>query len=161
MAGGLRGRRAQPTALKIVRGNPGHRALPKDEPAPPEIDPPKPKHVHQDAVASEEWDRLLDLTTMKGCRVLTVADGPMLEATVMAYSLYRAALETMRSEGTTFETTNSAGAIVIKIRPEVQIEKDAWRRYVNGLTHFGLSPATRSKVKTIEGGRDALGEFGG
>ena len=37
----MRGPKPTPTALKIVRGNPGKRALPKDEPTPPagEVDP--------------------------------------------------------------------------------------------------------------------------
>ncbi len=156
MGVGLRGRPRKPTALKLVDGNPGNRPIPKNEPKPPEVDPSKPKHVTADRVASEEWDRLVALTTAKGARVLTVADGPMLEATVLAYADWHESRDAVREFGAVYETTTPSGAIMFRPRPEVAQRNDAWKRYVSGLTHFGLSPATRGKVKAIGDGGDEL-----
>lgn len=147
---GLTGPPPTPTALRLLRGNPGKRPLPKNEPKPPEVNPGKPAHIAKDKVASAEWDRLVALTTAKNARVLTVADGPMLEATVLAYSDLRESQRIIQAEGMTYETTNPAGSLMYRKRPEVEIGADAWRRYVVGLTHFGLSPATRTKVKATE-----------
>lgn len=154
--GGLSGPPPTPTVLRLLKGNPGKRKLPKKEPKPPEVDPAKPAHIAKDRVASAEWDRLVALTTTKNARVLTVADGPMLEATVLAYSSLRESERVIHAEGMTYETKNPAGSLMYRKRPEVEIAADAWRRYVVGLTHFGLSPATRTKVKTSEPEGDDL-----
>lgn len=45
----MRGRKPIPTSLKIVRGNPGHRPLPPDEPKPPSGIPQCPKHLDKEA----------------------------------------------------------------------------------------------------------------
>jgi P27 family predicted phage terminase small subunit len=147
---GLSGRRPTPTTLKLVKGNPGRRALNKSEPKPRNGNPKKPDHLELLDFASTEWDRISKLTSLKHARVLTVADGPILEATCMAYARWRAAELAITEEGLTYETTNQGGGVMIRKRPEVEIAADAWRRYVAGLTHFGLSPATRAKVQTVD-----------
>lgn len=144
------GRPRTPTKLRLVTGNPGKRPLPKHEPDPPAGMPDKPSSVSLAKIASAEWDRISALTVLKNARVITVQDGPILEATCCAYALWRQAWDVLQSEGLTYETTNTTGGLVIKKRPEAEIESSAWTRYVNGLTHFGLSPATRGKVSTID-----------
>lgn len=145
---GLSGRRPIPTALKLVKGNPGRRPLNKSEPKPRNGNPKKPGDLVE--LASLEWDRITRLTSLKHARVLTVADGPILEATCMAYAMWRQAEKALREEGLTYETTNQSGGVMVRKRPEVEIVAEAWRRYVSGLTHFGLSPATRAKVQTVD-----------
>ena len=153
---GLRGRPLKPTAMHIVRGTkgtPGRRPLPPDEPKPQQGDPTKPETVKRDPVAGREWDRLVANTTLKHARVLTVQDGQMLEATARAYSEYEAADIALREHGgLTYESTTPSGGVIVRPRPEVTIRADAWRRWVSGLTHFGLSPATRPKVKAAKDG---------
>jgi P27 family predicted phage terminase small subunit len=151
---GLRGRPRKPTAIHLVKGNPGRRPLPKGEPKPEQGDPAKPPPVARDAVASAEWDRLVANTTLKHARVLTKQDGQMLEATARAYSEYEAADVALREAGgLTYESTTPSGGVIVRSRPEVTIRADAWRRWVSGLTHFGLSPATRGKVQAIDAGK--------
>ena len=59
---GLRGPAPQPTALKVLRGNPGKRPLNKREPEPPTDNPPHcPDHL--DDVAKVEWNRLVAIVT--------------------------------------------------------------------------------------------------
>jgi P27 family predicted phage terminase small subunit len=104
-------------------------------------------------VASAEWNRLVELTTLKHAQVLTIADGPMLEATSRAYAEYEAADKVIRDHGggLTYESMTQGGGLMRRPLPEVAIRADGWRRWTAGLTHFGLSPATRGKVKRTDG----------
>jgi phage terminase small subunit len=65
------GRRPQPTALKLLRGNPGKRPLNPDEPTPPPGDVVKPTTLS--TAAAEVWDRLAPMAI--AMRTLTAADG--------------------------------------------------------------------------------------
>lgn len=145
---GLNGRRRKPTALKLVDGNRGKRPLPKAEPKPQRGVPAIPSHVKTNAIAAEEWKRLIALAGAPNVGVLTISDGPILEATVLAYSTFRQASAAL-DKGLTFKCRTKSGGTMVRALPEVFIAADAWRRYVVGLTHFGLSPATRSKVAAI------------
>jgi P27 family predicted phage terminase small subunit len=116
--------------------------IPANEPTPPADRPPKPAHLS--GIASEEWDRLAQLAA--SMEVLTAADGPLLEACACAYAEYRAALAAIAEGGAYYNATTAAGATMVRQHPAVAGAGDAWRRYLAGLSHFGLSPATRSKV---------------
>ena len=52
----MRGRRPTPTALKLIQGNPGKRALNPNEPKPVTAVPTYPAHLSPTAKA--EWKRL-------------------------------------------------------------------------------------------------------
>ena len=69
---GLRGPAPQPTALKLLCGNPGKRALNKNEPKPTPVTDPAQLHRpdYLDEYAVEEWDRLVAALIKMG--VLTV-----------------------------------------------------------------------------------------
>lgn len=138
------GPQRQPTKLRVLRGNPSKRPLPKNEPEPREGEPKRPSGLSK--AASEEWSRLVELTL--GMRVLTEADGRMLEITARAYAEYDALAKIVAKEGYTYETDTKNGHRVVA-RPEVAMAADAWRRYERGLSHFGLSPSTRGKVQTV------------
>lgn len=140
----MTGRPRVPTKLRVLRGNPGKRPLPVNEPQPDAGRPRKPRHVT--GIAAEEWNRLTELTM--AMQVLTEADGPMLEATVIAYAEVRRATTVLNRKGITYSARTKSG-VRTYARPEVAIRADAWRRYVTGLSHFGLSPSTRGKVQTV------------
>lgn len=151
----LRGRPRKPTKLRLVEGNRSRRPLPVGEPEPPAGLPDKPKHIAKDPIASAEWERICSLTVLKNARVLTVQDGPVLEATCMAYSWLRAAADILREDGLTYETTNTVDAVVMKPRPEAALAKSFLTEYRAFLTHFGLSPATRGKVTRLDEEQEA------
>jgi P27 family predicted phage terminase small subunit len=111
-----------------------------------------PPAVARDAVAVAEWVRLTELTQLKNAKVLTLADGPMLEATARAYAEYEAADLAIRADGgaLTYTSTVKGGGIISRPKPEAAIRSDAWKRWVAGLTHFGLTPATRGKVERVD-----------
>lgn len=151
----MRGRRPKPTAVKKLQGNPGKRALSTREPKPEVGAPTRPSNL--DDIAGAEWDRLSALTS--SMKVLTKADGPILEATVIAYRDMRAALGEIAADGgrRTYQTTNENGDLMIRKHPACEVAADGWRRYVTGLSHFGLSPATRAKVQAApEDAKDPL-----
>ena len=81
---GLRGPKTQPTPLRIIRGNPGKRALPKDEPKPRDQKPYRPEYISNDATALQEWERLSEILTHM--RVLTEADYIMLASICVTYA---------------------------------------------------------------------------
>ena len=71
-----RGRKPKPTSLKILAGNPGHRALNVHEPAAPEGIPECPDFLGDEARA--EWDRICQVLLDMG--MLTRADRTALSA---------------------------------------------------------------------------------
>lgn len=81
--------------------------------------------------------------------VLTVADALALELICDAYSEWYAARQAIiDAGGTTYTTVSENGSTMYRARPEVAIGSDAYRRIVALLAQFGLTPASRTKVKT-------------
>jgi P27 family predicted phage terminase small subunit len=146
---GLRGPAPEPTALRDLKGNPGHRPLPADEPKPEVGEPPRPRHLSP--VARGAWTRLVPL--LLELRVLTVADGFALEAICEAYAMWRKAQSVLTKEGFSYEiqVTTKQGSTYTQIvpRPEVKIAAEAWRRCLTGLQQFGLTPSARTRVRAI------------
>jgi len=104
-----------------------------------------PKHLPESARALWRWlsPRLDEMQT------LTQVDGPALELLCDAYAEYRTAREVITRDGATYEAVTEAGATMHRVRPEVAIASDAWRRVRAMLTEFGLTPSSRSKVSML------------
>lgn len=136
-----------PTSLKLLRGNPGKRALNKQEPTPDSLEKGPPAWL--DARAKSLWRELEPMLTRT--RVLTEADRRSLELLCDAYSEYRAAREFCRKNGTSYEAETDRGRSVTRVRAEVGIYQDAWKRVRAMLQEFGMTPAARSKVKVVQG----------
>jgi P27 family predicted phage terminase small subunit len=140
------GRPRKPDAIKRRQGTLRKHRQNKHEPQLPVGAPPIPAHL--DALAREEWHRLVAMALK--ARVLTEADRSILEIAACAYAVWRVAIDVIRAEGLTYETTNTTGGSVIKARPEAAIESDAWRRYKAAVVELGFTPAARSKVNAID-----------
>lgn len=184
-----RGRPPTPTALKILRGNPGKRAINTDEPKPPrgEVKPP-PWLKGRGRTA---WKWIAPVLQQMG--VLTTADPHALALLCDAYAEYIECRATVRKFGAVYESrvvkastrrvdgdTELDGdkpeglswddedfdgndwSVIIRPRPEVKMASDAWRRVQRMLTEFGLTPSSRSKVKgEPEGEADPFEEWAG
>lgn len=146
----MAGRKPVPTALKLMRGNPGKRPINKREPKPAVGIPVAPDHLSKRAAAV--WPILTGKLSAMG--VLTTADGHALELLAEAYAEWRDASDAVREHGQTYESQTQNGTI-IRPRPEVSIASDAWRRVAKMLTDFGLTPSSRAKLST---GSDAPDE---
>jgi P27 family predicted phage terminase small subunit len=140
----MAGRRPTPSALKLVKGNPGKRPVNKREPRPAMEPPAKPSHLSP--FAGEAWDRVAPELHRLG--LLTVVDGVALELLVCAYDDWRTAHDEVTDEGATYETETAQGGRMVRTNPHVAIRADAWRRVKSILAEFGLTPASRAKIET-------------
>jgi P27 family predicted phage terminase small subunit len=164
---GLRGPAKTPTALTVLRGNPGKRALPKNEPQPREVPPYCPEHIRADKVALREWNRVLAILTQM--RVVSEADYITLGNLCLAYSTMIAAQEkiaalnasgsgigglvvvvgkkaiTRKTVDGTLVTTESPG--FMQISPLLSIVSNSILTITKLCREFGLTPASRPGVK--------------
>lgn len=139
-----------PTQIRKAKGNPGKRAYNKREPKLPVGAPPMPDGLDQ--VGQLEWRRLVAIALK--AQVLTEAERSILELAAEAYSTWAKARIAIQQHGLTYETTSTAGDLVIKARPEVAIASDAWRRYRAAVCELGFTPAARAKVSTVDPGEE-------
>lgn len=153
----MAGRRPTPTHLKVVTGNPGKRAINKNEPKPP-ADPVK-MPAHLNATAKSAWTNVKSILGRMG--VLSKADEYALERLVSCYAEIRDCEKAIKTHGRTYETYNDSGGIMHRPRPEVAMLADADRRFKSYLVEFGLTPAARSKIQIDESKKDDLEEFFG
>ena len=137
----------KPTALRILQGNPSKRPLPEGEPHPEIVAPSCPAWM-RDKIAIAAWRELASV--LEGMRVVSEADRKALELLCDAYAEWRRAREVVIEHGTTYEAENVNGGLMLKVRPEVALAADAWRRIRSMLTEFGLTPAARARVKVGE-----------
>ncbi len=136
------GRPAKPRALKILEGNPGKRALPKNEPLPDEATGEIPAWLKGRGRRAWKWLAPM-LTRLK---LLTEADEDALALLADAYAEYIECRAVVRKEGRTYELETKFGSM-IRPRPEVGMAADAWRRVHRMLTEFGLTPSSRSRIQ--------------
>jgi phage terminase small subunit len=114
----MRGRPRKPTALKLLEGKRGHRALPKGEPQPTgEARAPDWLSV----AARKEWNRLAPMMEEMGC--LTAADAEAFGELCAA----RVRLRTI-------------------IRDEDRFPTELWRSIQAMEARFGLTPADRARI---------------
>jgi hypothetical protein len=123
------GRRPQPTALTLLRGNPSKKRLNRQEPRPPEGEVQKPKGLTRGA--GEVWDELAPICLSMG--TLTVADvRPFvmlceLEASVMRARRWKANPE--------------------KLADGLKLEKDLAPIIRPYYALFGLEPVSRARIQ--------------
>lgn len=139
----MAGRRPKPSALRVLQGNAGKRAIPKNEPKIESKKPRTPKHLSPKAKYA--FKGLSE--TLEKMGVVTPADGKALELLCDAYGEWRDLRTIIEAEGFTYETTNQAGERMVKARPEVAMASDAWKRIKSMIAEFGLTPSSRTKVQ--------------
>ena len=139
MGGRGSGRRAKPSALKKAQGNPGKRKLnerePQVEPGEPEMPAGLPK------LAQQEWRDIVPRLLEMG--VLTRVDGKALAAYCVAYSLAMTAAATIEKKGVFVKGAYGE----LKESPAVRVQDKALKLMKSFLIEFGLTPASRSKLK--------------
>jgi P27 family predicted phage terminase small subunit len=148
-----RGPAPQPTALKVLNGNPGKRALPKDEPKPDPAEPFMPPFLDQDARA--EWRRIVPILLKMG--VLTVADGAALASYCETYSTYTHALKVIEEEGMSFQSPKT---MVEHLRPEVGIVQQCRVHIKAFCQEFGMTPSARSRMTVANNEKEKDGMEG-
>lgn len=135
----------KPTALKIIKGNPGKRPLPINEPKPrvcaprPPLDLSKEEKKHFRKIAKQ----LAEL------KVMTALDADALSMYCVAHARWKRANDELLLDG--YVVTNSMGQDTRS--PWIIISEKAFDQMKGILTEFGMTPSSRSKVQVI-GGQD-------
>lgn len=127
-----------PTNLKVIRGNPGKRALNHDEPQPAKFDGDPPDYL--DDKGKAEWSRLVPI--LSEMRVLTAADFGTLANLCLAHQVKLRAQEEI---GGSLTVTSAKGGT--KADPAVKIMLEAAQMENQLAQQFGMTPAARSRVK--------------
>ena len=142
--------RPKPSSLKLLAENPGKRKINDREPMPgrsknevPSWMPPK---------AKQYWQDLHPMLERIG--VLSEADETALAGLCATYALWRSSFEFLQKHGTTYKTVTTVGDIMWKAYPQVGIESDTSKRLRAWMVEFGLTPSSRTKVKTVNSKKD-------
>jgi P27 family predicted phage terminase small subunit len=153
-----RGRKPTPTKLKILRGNPGKRAINGREPKPQGGVPPCPKVLRGEA--KKEWRRVTKL--LAGLGLVTHLDRSALTLYCQLWARW------LEAEG----KLNEFGPVIVKPAPEpkegeepkppefvpnpyLKVSADAGKQLRAMLAEFGLTPSSRSRLQTPGAGEDA------
>ena len=138
---GQRGPSPTPTAIKALRGNPGRRPLPANEPQATVAEPYRPAHLDDDAIA--EWNRIVPL--LLAMRVLTEADYLSLANLCQAYSTLVKAQKKLNATGLLVKAPSGypmQSPLITIINQNTDIVTKLCRE-------FGLTPSARSRVQAL------------
>ncbi len=153
----MAGRKRIPTKLKIIRGTDQKCRMNPDEPE-PEIELPKPPK-HLTGIAAKEWKRAGALLEELG--LISDIDMCMFLAYCESYGRWREAEKKIKEQGLFIEVPigikkgkkgkEDTIIFAVKKNPYLAIAKDAKREATKYAVEFGMSPASRSKVKAEKG----------
>jgi len=133
----MRGRKPTPTALKLLRGNPGKRPIDDNEPQPEAGHLLAPPEYLNDA-ARDEWDRVAPELHKLG--LLTELDWVIFECYCENYGRYVAAVKELGDL-----TTITVNKCVIQ-NPLVGIVNKAQDNMRKFAAELGMSPSARTRV---------------
>jgi len=136
----MRGRKPKPTQLRILAGNPGHRALNDEEPAPPDGLPECPPFLDDEARA--EWSRICPVLERMG--VLSIADRNALSSYCVVYSRWVAAERAVKQYGAIVKSP--VKGVPIK-SPHLCVADKALEQMLKLQVEFGLTPSARSRIR--------------
>lgn len=130
----------KPTALKLVNGNPGKRALNANEPEPNLLeDLTPPPHLPENIAAV--WREMAP--KLRRAMVLTELDTPLLEMTCAAIAMHRTAL-TKTADGKVMMRNEETGTV--SLSPWTLLQSMSFKQGMAALREWGATPAARSRV---------------
>lgn len=141
----MRGRKPTPTALKVVRGNPGGRPLNDDEPQ-PEGQAVAPDWLSPSAAA--HWPTVA--AQLESAGVLTSMDAPALALYCEAFARWQDAQWNIAKTG--LVVPGQKGTLTQS--PYVVIGNAAFEQMRRLLIEFGMTPSSRSRVTKTGGKKD-------
>ena len=139
------GRRPQPTALKVLRGNPSKTRL-GEEPKPPKGDVLKPDGLSEGA--SKVWDELAPVCLHMG--TLTLADvRPFVTLCELQATLTEASSQkNAKGFGMFTLSEDYNGAAVVKVHAAIKLERETATALRPFYALFGLEPVSRARLAT-------------
>lgn len=144
--------RPQPTRLKILKGNPGCRRLPRFEPTPAVGIPDPPTWLTPYAL--EIWQS--DAPILLGMRVMTRADWGVFALYCSSLAAVRAAEESMKEQA---ELVGRAADGYIQPgkdpstytrHPLYNISLESGKAALRYAVELGMTPSARTKIQTIQ-----------
>jgi P27 family predicted phage terminase small subunit len=139
----MRGRKPKPTALKVLRGNPGKRAINHAEPIHPALDPADCPLT--DPIAREEWARIAPRLILQG-QVLTVD-----RSVLMGYCLKYAQWQALEAEARTHPFIVKAPTGYPIPNPALGMANRAFGWMLKAAAELGITPSSRSRIVAMPG----------
>lgn len=137
----MRGRKPVPTALKIVRGNPGGRPLNENEPTPSnEIERPD----YLSPQAAEHWP--IVAKQLHDAKLLSSVDVAALALYCEAFARWRHASDQVQKFG---PVVKAPSGFPVQ-SPYLAIANKAHEQMCKLLIEFGMTPSSRSRVSKVE-----------
>lgn len=136
----MRGRKPTPTALRLLRGNPGKRRLPDAGVELPVAAPPAPAFLGPEAKA--EWERIIPHLVQGG--ILTEVDRAGLTVYCVAFGDLAEAEAALRIQG---KLVKSPSGYPIQ-NPNLAISNRAREQLAKMCPEFGMTPSSRTRVAT-------------
>jgi len=136
----MRGRKPQPNALKLLRGNPGRRPLNDREPQHAVVEGTCPITELQDVLAQQEWQRVIASLTTSGH--VTLVD----RSTLLAYCVKYA--QWMRLEMAAHDQpfiVDAPGGTT-KPNPIYGMAHKAFQLLLRAAAELGITPSSRSRI---------------
>lgn len=152
------GPKPQPTALKLIRGNPGKRPVNSQEPKPKQTASVPSAPAYLGTKAKSEWKRIAKELHETG--VLTRIDTKALANYCMAYEDMLTAMGLLHAHNLQNPTQKNVVVSMtgnIKTHPLVDQVRNHRMDMMRFASEFGLTPSSRSKVKVK--GQDKGNEF--
>lgn len=132
----------KPKAIKELQGNPGKRAINKNEPKVEVQELKAPIHLPQKAKTA--FKQLSSEFAQAG--VLTSLDAKALELLCDTYSEYRDLKAQLNKDGFTQRVVSTQGGETIKAHPAVSMMHKSRDQIVSMLREFGATPSARTRV---------------
>ena len=145
-------RNPKPTRLKIVEGNPGKRAINKQEPDPEYLNDLTPPSFLSPA-AAEVWVEIAQ--DLRNARLLTKLDVPMLAMGCEALARYRKLNKDCVNEPSSVGSEEEKKDVWMA----TTIQSMSFKQAMTVFQQFGMSPAARTKI-AIQPQGDLFGETG-
>lgn len=135
----MQGRKPKPTALKLLEGNPGKRAINRAEPKPRVVLPKPPEHLSDD----EKIKWKLTVRELHPLGLVTTIDKDALAMYCVIFIRWVKAEKMVRDKGEIIKT--AAGNIIQN--PYLSIANRALEQLNKLGAEFGMTPSSRSRVK--------------
>jgi P27 family predicted phage terminase small subunit len=135
----MQGRKPKPTAVKLLEGNPGKRALNYAEPKPRVVMPRAPEHLSNEEKA--KWKSTVKELHPLG--LITTIDQDALAMYCVIFVRWLKAEKMVREKGEIIKT--AAGNIIQN--PYLSIANRALDQLNKLGAEFGMTPSSRSRVK--------------
>lgn len=139
----MRGRKPQPTALKIIRGNPGKRALNDAEPKHFALSEECPDDL-VDSSARDEWARVCGQLIAAG--QVTLVDRATLIGYCLKYGQWKALEDEARKHP--FIVKSPSGYPIPN--PALGMANKCFGLMLKAASELGITPSSRSRVQAVK-----------